>query len=75
MAATSIGSGLPGLKIQIQNSSRQILHLLLEDGEMGFGIERFAGGALDQISGEKATAVGMDFLAEPFEKRSVVALI
>ena len=42
---------------------------------MGFGIEGFAGGALDEIAGEVAAAVCVDFLAEPFEKLSVLALI
>ena len=56
-------------------SSRQILHLLFENGEMGLGIEGFAGGALDQISGEVTPAVSMDMLAQPLEQGLVIALV
>ena len=42
---------------------------------MGFGIERFAGGALDEIAGEVAPAIAVDFLAEPSEKRLVVPVV
>ena len=40
---------------------------------MGLGIERFAGGALDQIAGEIAPAVGVDILAQPLEQGLVIA--
>ena len=42
---------------------------------MGFGIEGFAGGALDQIAGEKTTAVRMDILAQPLEQGLVIASV
>ena len=74
VAALCIARGLPALEILAGDSSRQILHLLLQDGKVILGIEGLAGGMADQITGKVAAAVAMNFLAKPLEEWLVIAL-
>jgi hypothetical protein len=42
---------------------------------MVLGVEGFAGGVADEIAGEVAAAVGVNFLAKPEEEGLVIALV
>ena len=52
----------------------KLLNLGFENLEVGFWVEGFSCGALDEFSGGIATAVGVDFLAKPAEEGLVVAI-
>ena len=41
---------------------------------MGFGVEGFSCGALDEFCGGIASAVGVDFLTKPAEEKLAVAI-
>ena len=52
----------------------QFLNLGFENLEVGFGVEGFSCGALDEFGGGIATAVGVDFLTKPAKEGVVVAI-
>jgi hypothetical protein len=58
----------------LKRSLRQLLNLGFENFEMGFWVEGFSSGVLDEFGGGIATAVGVDFLAKPAKEGLVVAI-
>ena len=53
---------------------RQFLNLGFENLEVGFWVEGFSCGALDEFGGGIATAVGVDFLTKPAKEGLIVAI-
>jgi hypothetical protein len=54
---------------------RQFLNLGFENLEVGFWVEGFSCGALDEFGGGIATAVGVDFLTKPTKEGLIVAVV
>jgi hypothetical protein len=54
---------------------RQFLNLGFENLEVGFWVEGFSCGALDEFGGGIATAVGVDFLTKPAKEGLIVAIL
>ena len=52
----------------------QFLNLGFENFEVGFGVEGFSCGTLDEFGGGIATAVGVDFLTKPAKEGLVFAI-
>ena len=52
----------------------KFLNLGFENLEMGFWVEGFSCGVLDEFGGGIATAVGVDFLTKPAKEGLVVAI-
>jgi hypothetical protein len=52
----------------------QFLNLGFENLEVGFWVEGFSCGALDEFSGRIATTVGVDFLTKPVKEGLVFAI-
>ena len=52
----------------------KLLNLGFENLEVGFGVEGFSCGALDEFGGRIAASVGVDFLTKPAEEGLVVAI-
>jgi hypothetical protein len=52
----------------------KFLNLGFENLKVGFWVEGFSCGALDEFGGGIATAVGVDFLTKPAEEGLVVAI-
>jgi len=53
----------------------KFLNLGFENLKVGFWVEGFSCGALDEFGGGIATTVGVDFLTEPAKKGLVFAII
>ena len=53
---------------------RQFLNLGFENLEVGFWVEGFSSGALDEFGGGIATAVGVDLFSQPAKEGLVVAI-
>jgi len=53
---------------------RQFLNLGFENLEVGFWVERFSCGALDEFGGGIATTVGVDFFSQPAEEGLVITI-
>ena len=58
----------------MSRSLGQFLNLGFENLKVGFWVEGFSCGALDEFGGGIATTVGVDFLAKPAEEGLVVAI-
>ena len=54
---------------------RQLLNLGFENLEVSFWVEGFSCGALDEVGGGIATAVGVDFLTKPAKEGLVIAIV
>ena len=52
----------------------KFLNLGFENFEVGFWVERFSCGALDEFGGGIATTVGVDFLTKPAKEGLIVAI-
>ena len=58
----------------MKRSLGKFLNFGFENLKVGFGVEGFSCGALDEFCGGIATAVGVDFLTKPAEEGLVVAI-